>query len=139
MSEETLLKSKVSNSISFISSLIYLCENPLSWNIIKLSVNVLMERLYYHRHTKSGNPLSPKKFEMDGLYINQFEPRSKLEWSLSWKFSTPSSNPSMSRNNFSLSSSSLRNVLKNPFVEFLQYLFHFPNISDHFWSKLISW
>jgi hypothetical protein len=135
MSEETLLKSKVSNSISFISSLIYLCENPLSWNIIKLSVNVLMERLYYHCHTKIGNPSSPKKFETEGLYINQFEPRSKMEWSLSWKFPTPSSNPSMSWNHFSLSSSSLRKVLKG----ISSISLSFPSISDHFWSKLISW
>jgi hypothetical protein len=42
MSEETLHKSKILNSISLVNSLIYLHENPLSWNIIKSSVNVLI-------------------------------------------------------------------------------------------------
>jgi hypothetical protein len=106
MSEKTFLKSKISNSLSLINSLIYLRENPLSWNIIKTSVNeAYMERLYYHHHNKSGNTSSPKKFEMEGLHDHQFEPRSKVEWSLSWKFLTTSSNPFMTRNHFSLFSS----------------------------------
>jgi hypothetical protein len=69
MSEKTLLKSKISNSLSLINSLIYLHENPRSWNIIKSSMNeAYIERLYYHRHIKSGNPSSPNKFEMEGLH-----------------------------------------------------------------------
>jgi hypothetical protein len=42
-----------------------------------------LERLYDRRHNKSGNTSSPKKFEMEGLHDHQFEPRSKMEWSLS--------------------------------------------------------
>jgi hypothetical protein len=108
--------------------LIYLCENIQSWNIINSSVNEgYLERLYDHHHIKSGNPSSPKKFEIEGLHNRQVQLRSKREWCLSWKFLTPSSNPFMLRNHFSLSSSSLRKALKNPFEEFLQYLLHsFP-------------
>jgi hypothetical protein len=76
MGEKMLLKSKISNSLSLINSLIYLHENPHSWNITKSSVNeAYMERLYYRRHNKSGNTSSPKKFEMEGLHDHQFEPR----------------------------------------------------------------
>jgi hypothetical protein len=119
---------KIANSLSLINSLIYLRENLHSWNINNSSVNeAYLERLYDHRHIKSRNPSSPKKFEMEGLHNHEVEPRSKMEWSLSWKFLTPSSNTFMSRNHFSLSSSSLRKALKNPFKEFLQYLLHsFP-------------
>jgi hypothetical protein len=111
------------------NSLIYHPENPHSWNIIKLSVNeAYLEILYDRHHIKNGNPSSPKKFEMEGLHNYQFEQRSKMEWSLSWKFLTPSSNPFMSRNHFSVSSSSLWKALKNPFKESLQYLLRsFPN------------
>jgi hypothetical protein len=127
-----LLKSKTSNSLSLINSLIHLLKNLHSWNIINSSVNkAYLERLYYCRHTKSGNSSSPKKFEMEGLHNHQFEPRSKMEWSLSWKFLTPSSNPFMSRNHFSLSSRSLRKALKNPFEDFSISL-SFLSISNHF-------
>jgi hypothetical protein len=74
--EKMLLKSKISNFLSLISSLIYLLGNPHSWNIIKSSVNgAYMERLYYRRHNKSGNPSSPKKIAMEGLHNHQFKLR----------------------------------------------------------------
>jgi hypothetical protein len=42
MSEKTLLKSKILNSLSLINSLNYLCENPHSCRIIKSSVTKLI-------------------------------------------------------------------------------------------------
>jgi hypothetical protein len=57
--------------------LFYLRENNHSWNIIKLSVNeAYMERLDYHHLIKSGNPSSPKKFQMEGHHNHQFKSRS---------------------------------------------------------------
>jgi hypothetical protein len=89
---------------------------------------VYLKRLYDRCHIKSGNPSSPKKFEMEGLHNRHFKPRSKMEWSLSRKFLTPYSNPFLSRNHHSLSSISLWKALKNPFKESLQYILHFfPN------------
>jgi hypothetical protein len=117
------------------SHILYLSSIPwfifLKFFILGISPTRVWTRLiwkdYYLCHTKSGNSSSPKKFEMKGLNNHQFEPRSKMEWSLSWKFLTPSLNHFMLRNHFSLSSSSLRKALENPFEEFLQYLFHsFP-------------
>jgi hypothetical protein len=71
---------KISNSLSLINSLNYSRENLLSWNIINSSGNnAYLERLCDHRYTKSGNSSSPKKFEMEGLHIHQFEPMSKME------------------------------------------------------------
>jgi hypothetical protein len=64
-----------------------------------------MERLYYCCQNKSGNASSPKKLEIEALHNHQFEPMTKMEWSLSWKFLTTSSNPFMTRNHFSLFSS----------------------------------
>jgi hypothetical protein len=77
---KTLLKSKISNSISLINSLMYLRENLHSWNIINSIVNEdYLDRIYDHHNIKSGHPSCPKKFEMEGLHNHQFEPRSKME------------------------------------------------------------
>jgi hypothetical protein len=129
MSEKTLLKSKILNSLSLINSLNYLCENPHSWSTIKSSVNeAYMERLYYLRHNKNGNPSSPRKIEMEGLHNHQFEPRSKMEWSLSWKFLFPSSNDLYVKESILIIFKQLMEGLENPFKEFFQYLLHsFPN------------
>jgi hypothetical protein len=60
----------------------------------------------------------------------------QMEWSLSWKFLTPSSNLFMSRNHISLSSSSLWKAFRNLFnISFIPFQIHM----FQFLSKLISW
>jgi hypothetical protein len=74
-----------------------------------------LERLHDYHHIKSGNPSSPKKFEMEGLHNHQFEPRSKMEWSLSWKFLTPIIKSSYVKESFLIIFKQLMKALKNPF------------------------
>jgi hypothetical protein len=89
-----------------------------------------MEGLYYHHHNKSGNPSSPKKIEMEGLHNHQFKPRSKMEWSLSWKFLILFSNHLYVKESIPFIFKQSMEGFENPFKESFQFLLHtFPRPS----------
>jgi hypothetical protein len=64
---------------------------------------------------------------MEGLHNHQFKPRSKMEWSLSWKFLISSSKHLYVKESILFIFKQLMEGYENPFKESFQFLFHtFP-------------